>query len=139
MISWWSDHVKMMDLWQPLEWSGLGPRLWWHPQLELQALMGQECRVEVVVEVRNAAESDEGQQYAGPTEHILICLIQSGLLIKNIYKSYDLILAQQSYYSIAALGSNSGMGFHSTSDINSKLNWCLFVSRLALKENIIFE
>ena len=42
---------------------------------------------------------------------------QSGVLTKNIYKSYDLILAQQSYYSIAALGSNSGMGFHSTSDI----------------------
>ena len=41
---------------------------------------------------------------------------QSGLLIKNIYKSYDLVLAQQSYCSIAVLGSNSGMGFHSISD-----------------------
>ena len=28
------------------------------------------------------------------------------------------------------------MGFHFTNDINSKLNWCLFISRLALKENI---
>ena len=28
------------------------------------------------------------------------------------------------------------MGFHFTIDINSKLNWCLFISRLALKENI---
>ena len=32
------------------------------------------------------------------------------------------------------------MGFHSTIDINSKLNWCFFISRLALKENIkMFE
>ena len=32
------------------------------------------------------------------------------------------------------------MGFHSTNDIHSKLNWCLFISRLALKENIkMFE
>ena len=35
-----------------------------------------------------------------------------------------------------ALGSFTGMGFHFTNDINSKLNWCLFISRLALKENI---
>ena len=39
-----------------------------------------------------------------------------------------------------ALGSFTGMGFHSTIDINSKLNWCFFISRLALKENIkMFE
>ena len=39
-----------------------------------------------------------------------------------------------------ALGSFTGMGFHSTIDINSKLNWCLFISRLALKEDIkMFE
>ena len=38
------------------------------------------------------------------------------------------------------LGSFTGMGFHSTIDINSKLNWCFFISRLALKENIkVFE
>ena len=32
------------------------------------------------------------------------------------------------------------MGFHSTIDINSKLNLCLFISRLPLKEDIkMFE
>ena len=32
------------------------------------------------------------------------------------------------------------MGFHFANDLNSKLNWCLFISRLALKENIkMFE
>ena len=32
------------------------------------------------------------------------------------------------------------MCFHFTIDINSKLNWCFFISRLALKENIkMFE
>ena len=32
------------------------------------------------------------------------------------------------------------MGFHFTIDINSKLNWCFFISGLALKENIkMFE
>ena len=36
-----------------------------------------------------------------------------------------------------ALGSFTGMGFHFTIDINSKMNWCFFISRLALKENII--
>ena len=35
-----------------------------------------------------------------------------------------------------ALGSFTGMGFHFANDINSKLNWCIFISRLALKENI---
>ena len=39
-----------------------------------------------------------------------------------------------------ALGSFTGMGFHFTIDINSKLNWCLIISRLALKEDIkMFE
>ena len=39
-----------------------------------------------------------------------------------------------------ALGSFIRMGFHFTIDINSKMNWCLFISRLALKENIkMFE
>ena len=37
-----------------------------------------------------------------------------------------------------ALGSFTGMGFHFTIDINSKMNWCFFISRLALKENINF-
>ena len=39
-----------------------------------------------------------------------------------------------------ALGSFTGMGFQITTDINSKLNWYFFISRLALKENIkMFE
>nr|CAN76703.1 hypothetical protein VITISV_032509 [Vitis vinifera] len=38
-------------------------------------------------------------------------------------------LQRQSYYSIVALGSFTGMGFHFANDINSKLNWCLFISR----------
>ena len=36
-----------------------------------------------------------------------------------------------------ALGLFTGMGFHFTIDINSKMNWCFFISRLTLKENII--
>ena len=36
-----------------------------------------------------------------------------------------------------ALGSFTRMGFHFTIDINSKMNWCFFISRLTLKENII--
>ena len=35
-----------------------------------------------------------------------------------------------------ALGSFIAMGFQITIDINSKLNWFFFISRLALKENI---
>ena len=35
-----------------------------------------------------------------------------------------------------ALGSFTGKGFQFTIDINSKLNWSFFISRLALKENI---
>ena len=50
----------MMDLRWPLEWAGLGHRLWWSPQLELWALMVQECQAEVVAEVPDAAESNEG-------------------------------------------------------------------------------
>ena len=55
----------MMPLWWPPEWAGLGHRLQWSaqleqsPQLELWALMVQECQAEVVVEVLDAAESDE--------------------------------------------------------------------------------
>ena len=37
-----------------------------------------------------------------------------------------------------ALGSFAGKGFQLITDINSKLNWCFFISRLALKENINF-
>ena len=37
-----------------------------------------------------------------------------------------------------ALESFIGKGFQLTIDINSKLNWCIFISRLALKERIIF-
>ena len=37
-----------------------------------------------------------------------------------------------------ALGSFTAKGFPLTTDINSKLNWCFFISRLALKENINF-
>ena len=44
------------------------------------------------------------------------------------------MVARESYYSIVALGSFTGMGFHFTIDINSKMNWCLFISRLALKK-----
>ena len=43
-----------------------------------------------------------------------------------------------SQHSIVALGSFTGMGFHFTIDINSKMNWCFFISRLASKENINF-
>ena len=49
-----------MPLWWPLEWAGLGHRLWWSPQLELWALMVQEYQAEVVVEVPDAVKSDEG-------------------------------------------------------------------------------
>ena len=59
-----------MDLRWPLEWAGLGHRLWWSPQLELWALMVQECQAEVVAEVINVDESDEGWQYASLTEHV---------------------------------------------------------------------
>ena len=39
-----------------------------------------------------------------------------------------------------ALGSFTRMGFHFIIDINSKLNWCFFISRLPLKEDIkMFE
>ena len=54
------DHVKMMDLWLPPEWAESGHWLWWSPQLELWALMVQECQAEVVAGVPDAAESDEG-------------------------------------------------------------------------------
>ena len=37
-----------------------------------------------------------------------------------------------------ALGSFIGKGFQLTANTNSKLNWCLFISRLALRENIFF-
>ena len=37
-----------------------------------------------------------------------------------------------------ALRSFTGKGFQLTTNINSKLNWCFFISRLALKENINF-
>ena len=37
-----------------------------------------------------------------------------------------------------ALGSFIGKGFQLAIDNNSKLNWCFFISRLALKENINF-
>ena len=43
-----------------------------------------------------------------------------------------------SQHSIVALGSFTGKGFQFTTDTNSKLNWCFFISRLALKENINF-
>ena len=59
----------MMDLWWPREWAGSGNRLWWSPQLELWALMVQECQAKVVAEVLDVAESDEGQQYVGPPTH----------------------------------------------------------------------
>ena len=66
----------MMDRWWPREWLGSRHQLWWSlqleqsPQLELWALMVQECQAEVVVEVPDAVESDEGQQYAGPAKHV---------------------------------------------------------------------
>ena len=69
----------MMPLWWPPEWAGSGHRLWWSsqleqsPSLELWALMVEECQAEVVAEVPDAVESDEGQEYAGPTEHAPIC------------------------------------------------------------------
>ena len=37
-----------------------------------------------------------------------------------------------------ALGSFTRKGFQLITDNNSKLNWCFFISRLALKENINF-
>ena len=37
-----------------------------------------------------------------------------------------------------ALGSFIGKGFQLTININSKLNWCFFISRLASKENVNF-
>ena len=37
-----------------------------------------------------------------------------------------------------ALGSFIGKGFQLAIDNNSKLNWCFFISRLTLKENINF-
>ena len=63
--------VEMMALWLPHEWSEAGHRLWWSPQLELWALMVQEYQSEVVA-VIDGVESDEGQQYAIPTD--LVCL-----------------------------------------------------------------
>ena len=47
-------------MWWPPEWAGSGPRLWWHPQLELQALMVQECQGEVMAEYPDTVESYEG-------------------------------------------------------------------------------
>ena len=35
-----------------------------------------------------------------------------------------------------ALGLFTGKGFQLTTDTNSKLNWCFFISRLASKENL---
>ena len=32
--------------------------------------MVQECQAEVVAEVPDAVEADEGKQYAGPIEHV---------------------------------------------------------------------
>ena len=49
-----------MALWLPPEWPRARHRLWWSPQLELWALMVQECQAEVVAEVINVDESDEG-------------------------------------------------------------------------------
>ena len=60
MIKWRGSLVEMMALWLPREWPGAGHRLWWSPQLELWALMVQECQVKVVAGVPNAVESDEG-------------------------------------------------------------------------------
>ena len=51
--------VEMMALWLPREWPGVGHRPWWSPQLELWALMVQECQSEVV-KVLDAVESDKG-------------------------------------------------------------------------------
>ena len=59
-------------------------------------------------------------------------------VINKIYNllHHELGQQRQSYYNIVVLGSFIGMGFHFTIDINSKLNQCLFISRLALKEHI---
>ena len=58
--------MEMMALWLPREWPGAGHRLCWSPQLEsspqleLWALMVQECHSEVVARVPDATEFDEG-------------------------------------------------------------------------------
>ena len=52
--------VEMMVLWLPLEWAGSRYRLYRSPQLELWALMAQECHAEVVAGVPDVAEFDEG-------------------------------------------------------------------------------
>ena len=55
-----------MALWLPRQWPGAGHQLWWSPQLEsspqleVWAMMIPECEFEVVAEVPNAAESNEG-------------------------------------------------------------------------------
>ena len=49
-----------MALWLSREWPGAGHWLCWSPQLELWALMVQECHSEVVAGVSDATEFDEG-------------------------------------------------------------------------------
>ena len=60
MMALWWPRVEMIDLWLPPKWAKLGHRLWWSPQLELWALMIQECQAEVVARVLDAAKYDEG-------------------------------------------------------------------------------
>ncbi|KAL6349637.1 hypothetical protein AAG906_035798 [Vitis piasezkii] len=48
-------------------------------------------------------------------------------LNKNIFSRFGVPKAI-----ISDGGSLIGMGFHFTNDINSKLNWCLFISRIAM-------
>ena len=66
MMALWWPRVEIINMWLPPEWVESGHRLWWSPQLksspqlELWALMVQECQTEVVARVLDAAESDEG-------------------------------------------------------------------------------
>ena len=59
MMALWWPRVEMIDLWLPPEWAESGHRLWWSPQLELWALMVQECQAEVVARVPDVTESNE--------------------------------------------------------------------------------
>ena len=70
--------MEMMALWLPREWPRQGHQLWWYPQLkqppqlELWALMVPEYQSEMVAGVLDVAESNEGQQYAGPAKHVCL-------------------------------------------------------------------
>ena len=77
MIKEHGSLVEMMALWLSRQWPGTGHRLCGFlelessRQLELWALMVQECQFEVV-KVPDVAESNEGQQYVSPVEHVCL-------------------------------------------------------------------